>query len=471
MNITMESNTQGTSKFSQVNEGEVIWNKVLQYLQQEYGQTIYENWISNLKFQSLSDGMLTIVAPTKFIREWIITNYFNKIKSLSEMIDPSIKKIDIRIQDTTESKENLTIRTAESDKIENRNYTYNYDSIASNLDQRFVFDNFITGGSNQMAYAAAKSFATYDLNNQINNNALYIHSAVGMGKTHLLQSIAYHINTFYPQKKVAYLSAEKFMHQYILAIRSNQLLPFRDKLLSFDILLLDDIQFICGKVSTQKEFTNTFDAFTEANKRIIVAADQSPYTLELDVRTKSRLASSIVAEIQSSNFSLRLEILKSKANLFKLNILSNILDFIAENITSSIRELDGALNKIITHCSLTNKPISLENTKNILRDCLRAHESNITINQIIDTIANFYNISKSEIISKSKLSKLVYIRQLTAYLAKDLTDLSLQLIGKSIGGRDHATVIYSIKRFEEKMMNNPSVRSEVGLIKDAINSI
>jgi chromosomal replication initiator protein len=446
--------------------GEEAWGEALENLRQEFGDATFKSWFSHLTYQEFKDGVLTITAPSTFIREWMITNYMKSINKHVLMSNPQVRKVDLRVKPNRAKLPCITNDNAETGEVIDENC----DILASKLDPRFTFENFVSDPSNKVAYAAAKAIAE-GKKLPTDSNILFIHSPVGMGKTHLIQSIASYIRENYKRKKVAYLSAEKFTHLYVKAIRSNDVVNFKEKLRGADVLLLDDLQFICGKNSTQQEFINIFNALTESNRKVVVTCDVSPYSLNLDSRSKSRLTGALVAEIKHADYDMRLEVLKAKAEMLKVKVPQNVSELIAKNITSSIRELEGALNKVITHSSLAEAEITVESVQEILRDNLQAHEQKLSVEQIMEVVARFYEVKVSDITSKSRAAKFVTPRQVSAFLAKQLTTKSLQDIGHKLGGRDHATVIYSIKKLEDRTAADKSVANDIARIIEQLGRV
>lgn len=334
------------------------------------------------------------------------------------------------------------------------------------LDPTLVFENFVVAESNKIAHSMAMAFA----NNKQTSNLLYIQGNVGIGKTHLVQSIAAHVRSSQPERRAVYLSAEKFMQFYIRAVRDNDIISFKEKLRSADILLIDDLQFICGKSSSEQELIGTISALTESNKQVVIACNSSPYDLNLDTRTRSRLAGGLVVTIAQADHSLRLKILQSRATRLNMLVPDEILQFVAESIISNIRELEGAFNKLVSYCSITEQPISLEATKEILQDNIAAHSKQVGINQILEHVANFYKVKVADIQSKKRNAHFVLPRQIAAYIAKQLTTLSLQEIGLQLGNKDHATVIYSIKKVEEKITYDPGLANVMSKIMSSLKN-
>ena len=449
----------------QSDDGLFIYRALFEKVREEYGDTVFSNWFSRISFKSFVDQNLTLIAPSKFIREWVISNYFTKICKILELFNGLVKRIDIVVEsnEPNNSFKNSMENIEEADDVVRSKNP----GFVSLFDVRFSFDNFVVGASNKMAFVAAQNISglNHNWHGAINCNTLFIHGTVGMGKTHLLYAIANSVMKLAPNKTVGYLSAEKFMHRYMMAVRKNDLVNFKESLRSLDILLFDDLQFICDKSSTQKEFANTINALIESNKKIVIACDCSPYNLDLDIRTKSRIANGVIAEIQSTDFNLRLEILKHKADFMQIKVPEEILNYLATHVSSNVRELEGSLNRLVTYCNLNEMSITLEVCKSTLKDCIKAHEQDVSLAKIIQVVADSNDVTKSDILSKSRLAKLVYLRQMIAYLAKDITKSSLQEIGRHLGGKDHATVIYYIKQFEQKIERKPKIVDALEQIK------
>lgn len=440
-----------------------VWTAILDKIRNHMGLAVFNTWFANLSFKEIKDDTITITAPSRFIREWILTNYYSKLKEFASAETPCIKRIDLRVK---------TIRSPHKEAAINEQAQIEIQpTLTYSLDRRFIFENFVVGESNRFAYAAARAVAEEGIDNNLIKGVLYIHGSVGMGKTHLLQSIAQHLNLHKAEQKVMYISAEKFMHQYIKAVKTNDTYSFKESLRELDILLFDDIQFICGKSGTQQEFANTLNAMMESGKIVVTASDRSPYDLGLDQRTTSRLTGGLVTEIKKPNLELYSEILKFKATQFGVDVPVEVLSFIAKTISSSIRESEAALNKIIASASLLHHPIDLSLTKEVLKDCVLAHEASIPIERIIEVVSNYYGITQAELLSKTRTPKVVYPRQMAAFLAKQVTDKSLQEIGYKMGKRDHATIIYSVKKLEERMAKNSTTMMEANKLIDLLSSI
>jgi chromosomal replication initiator protein len=437
-----------------------VWNAIQDNLKTEFGDLVFKNWLSKLWFAEFNEGVLTISAPTRFIKEWVITNYLKVISNICKKIEPSILRVDVRHEETI----NEFVCVPSIEKIDSA-YTeddLNCDIMSYQLDPKFTFDNFVTADSNKAAYTAAKAIAD---GIDLHCNIVYIHSAVGNGKTHLLQSIASEIKTKHKRKRVAYLSADKFIYLYVKAIRSNELVSFKEKLRSADVLLIDDIQFVCGKNSTQNELGQTLCALAEANKKVVVSSDVSPFQLELDQRSKSRLSGGVVVNILPSSIEHRIEILKSKALIHNLDISADVINFIAKNISGSIRELEGALNKVISHTKLFGGEITLDSAKEILKENVYAVDRSLSLKNIMLAVCTHFKITESDIKSSSRAARFSYPRQIYFYLTKKLTTESIVNIGKSVGDRGHTTVIYAINKLTGEIASDVKISRDIESIE------
>ncbi|KJW00560.1 chromosomal replication initiator protein DnaA [Rickettsia parkeri str. Tate's Hell] len=340
----------------------------------------------------------------------------------------------------------------------------NSENIFSTLDVRFTFDNFVVGAPNELAYAAARAVA--ESSGAVSeSNPLFLYGGVGLGKTHLMHAIGWYIKQHNPSRKVIYMSAEKFMYQFVKALRNKQVISFKEKFRSVDVLMIDDIQFICGKDSTQEEFFHTFNTLIDNNRQMVISCDRSPSDLDnIEDRIKSRLGWGLVADVHSTTYELRLGILESKIEQMNVKIPKDVIDFLASKIVSNVRELEGALNKVIAHSNFTLKEITLENTQNILRDLLRSNERIITVEDIQKKVASRYNIKLSDMSSSRRLREVARPRQIAMYLSKALTPKSLADIGKKFGKKDHTTVMHAIKKVEELLENDIELREEINLL-------
>ena len=440
-----------------------LWNRVNVDLNKHYGEALFKSWFSKINFIEHSATGIILSAPTNFIRDWIKSNYLSLILQFFQHYDPKIKSIDM----ITQSAAQHNIDTESSEKISTRQVKENKSNSAnvfSILDPRFTFDNFVVGNPNELAYAAARAVA--ESNSAVGeSNPLFLYGGVGLGKTHLMHAIAWYIKQNNPARKVIYMSAEQFMYQFVKALRNQDVMAFKEEFRSVDVLMIDDIQFICGKDSTQEEFFHTFNALIDNNRQMVISCDRSPSDLDnIEDRIKSRLGWGLVADVHSTTYELRLGILESKLEQMNINISQNVVEFLAAKITSNVRELEGALNKVIAHSTLVGRQVTLENTQDILRDLLRSNERIVTIDDIQRKVAERYNIKISDMSSMRRSRAVARPRQIGMYLSKILTSKSLTDIGKKFGKKDHTTVIHAIKNIEKLSESDFELHEEVGLL-------
>ena len=451
-----------------------LWLLVLKKLNNELGNEIFNSWIKNIKVQSIDDDILYFSVPTRFIRDWITSHYLDKIIFFLNAENPNIRRVKISIDNMlSANQDNQVEKNTEIIKYQNQSSNFNQ-SDDWPLDERFTFDKFITGPSNELAFASAKRIAQSE---KFDFNPLFLYGGVGLGKTHLMHSIAWEISNSNPGAKVLYLSAERFMFQFIKSLRQKDTMSFKQKFRSVDVLILDDIQFMVGKNSTQEEFFHTFNSLLDLNKKVILSSDRAPSDLDgFDERIKSRLSWGLVADILPASFELRYEILKKKSTeLLKTNSGHHVLDdsvliFLAKTIVSNVRELEGALNKVVTFSNIMNKKIDVELTKTVLKDLLRSNNKRITIDEIQNKVSSYYNINTEDLISSRRLRSFARPRQVAMYLAKKLTSRSLPEIGRKFGGRDHTTVIHAVKKIDQLKSENEKFDEDVSVLTQIITS-
>jgi len=440
-----------------------IWLSVQTKLKTEFGEATYNSWLSKLNIASSNNGQLVLVAPTKFMREWILTHYREIIMKFWNEIDQSILNIDIIIAANRNSNSDAQIPAFNNIKSPNFNFD-DESTLLSVLDNRFNFDNFVVGVPNELAYAAARSVAE-SANVKSESNPLFLYGGVGLGKTHLMHAIAWHIYNNDRKRKVIYMSAEKFMYKFVKALREKDIMNFKEYFRSVDVLMIDDVQFICGKDSTQEEFFHTFNALIDNNCQVVISADRSPSDLDgMEDRVKSRLGWGLVVDVHSTTYELRLGILQSKVEQMQVDMPSNVLEFLSAKITSNVRELEGALNKVIAHSKLVGKPITIENTQHILKDLLRSNEKIVTIEEIQKKVCDHFNVKISDMTSSRRLRSVARPRQMAMYLAKSLTPKSLAEIGKKFGGKDHTTVMHAIKTIEGLIATSSETKEDTRLL-------
>ncbi len=440
-----------------------LWHKVVENIIKYYGEAIYKSWFSKIGFLEFSDNIIILSAPTNFIRDWLLSNYGETLLKLWQQYDSNIKAVEI-ITKARDVAQLENIEGTSEDMLFSNRMGEGIDNPSSNLDLRFTFDNFVVGTPNELAYAAARAVAE-SKTVVSESNPLFLYGGVGLGKTHLMHAIAWYIRRNNPTRKVIYMSAEKFMYQFIKSLRNKDVMSFKEKFRSVDLLMIDDIQFICGKDSTQEEFFHTFNALIDNNRQMVISCDRSPSDLDnIEVRIKSRLGWGLVADVHSTTYELRLGILASKLEQMNIKIPQNVVEFLATKITSNVRELEGALNKVIAHSTLVGSEITLANTQDILRDLLRSNEKIITIEDIQRKVAERYNTKISDMSSPRRIRSIARPRQIAMYLAKILTPKSLADIGKKFGKKDHTTVMHAIKKVEELCESDIEFREEVNVL-------
>ena len=435
------------------------WSLVKSQLRAEYGDTAYKTWLASLSLDGLEGDRVRLGVPTRFLRDWIASHYADRIKILWRRANPVVDGIALTVSAApaqvskasdamlSPRRTEISIGTPET-KAPVAEISPSAD-VSAPLDPRCTFDNFVVGKPNELAFAAAKRVAEL---NQLPFNPLFIYGGVGLGKTHLMHAIAWEIQRQDPSRKVVYLSAEKFMYQFIRALRFKDTMRFKELFRSVDVLMVDDVQFIGGKDSTQEEFFHTFNTLIDRGSQIVISSDRSPSELSgLEERIRSRLGWGLVVDIHPSTYELRLGILQSKAEglAAQVKVPDRVLEFLAHRITSNIRELEGALNRIVAQATLVGRAITLEMAQEVLQDLLRAHERRITIEEIQKKVVEHYGIKLSDMHSARRARVVARPRQVAMYLAKQLTPRSLPEIGRRFGGRDHTTVMHAIKKIEE----------------------
>ena len=438
---------------------DVSWSKITSELKKSLDKDTFQNWIKPIYFESHIDTSLTLSVPTRFLRDWIIKNYASVIKKAYMDQGHSIDKLAILVKENNDRIIPGT-EVIYEDKDDDED-TY-YDDISAPLDPKFTFDNFIVGKPNELAYAAAQRVAQSEV---VSFNPLFLYGGVGLGKTHLMHAVAWNIKKRNPKKNVVYLTAEKFMYQFIKALRFKNIMSFKEQFRSVDVLMIDDVQFIIGKDNTQEEFFHTFNTLIDKKRQIIISADKSPADLDgLEDRLKSRLGWGLVADIHPLTYELRLGILQAKAEQKTLQLKQEVMEFLANKITNNVREMEGALNRLAVHASIQDSEISVDLVKDVLKDLLRTNSRKITIDEIQKKVVEHYNIKLSDMHSPRRSRSVARPRQVAMYLAKSITTRSLPEIGRKFGGRDHTTVIHAIKTIEEIMVNDPNLAEDIELL-------
>lgn len=427
------------------------WARVRGSLRSEFGEAVFRSWLKSLTLVAVEGGKAQVSVPTRFLRDWIVAHYADRIHALWQEENPDIHSIEFFVDSVIPERFSEAEPPDDTSDVSFASVQAPggewQDDVGAPLDPRLTFSNFVVGKSNELAFAAARRVAEADV---APFNPLFLYSGVGLGKTHLMHAIAWHVRERDPKRRVIYLSAEKFMYQFIHALRFKDTFAFKKLFRSVDLLMIDDVQFICGKESTQEEFFHTFNALVDRNRQIVISADKSPNDLEgIKERMRSRLGWGLVADIHPTTYELRLGILQSKGERLKMDIPQKVLEFLAHKITSHVRDLEGALHRIEAHATLMRRPITLETTQEVLHDIFRASDRRVTIEQIQKRVAEHFNIRMSEMSSARRARAVARPRQVAMYLAKQLTSRSLPEIGRKFGNRDHTTVMHAVRKVDE----------------------
>ena len=428
-----------------------------------------------------SSGLVTMAVPTRFMRDWVVAHYGDRLRTLWGGENPQVHTIDIvvhpdghqlpPIASSSEATSRPTAVTPRNGTGHNgtghngtgHNGTGTVDEISAPLDPRFTFENFVVGKPNEFAYAAARRVGEA---RRVPFNPLFLYGGVGLGKTHLMHAMAWHIRGRDPKQTVIYLSAEKFMYRFIRALREQNTVDFKEQFRSVNVLMIDDVQFISGKESTQEEFFHTFNTLVDQGRQIVLSADKSPSDLEgIQERLKSRLNCGLVADIHATTYELRLGILQSKADQLGISVPQKVMEFLAHRITSNVRELEGALNRVVAHAQLIGRSITLDTTQEVLHDLLRANDRRITIDDIQKQVAAHFNIRIADMHSARRARAIARPRQVAMYLAKQLTSRSLPEIGRKFGGRDHTTVMHAVRKVEELKESDAAFAEDLELLR------
>ena len=460
MNNNLSKNTENIS------QEKINWKEIQKKMKSVFGNDVYESWLKKINFIEKFKNYILLSVPTRFIRDWITSRYLDEILRIIRETNKNISRIELRIDDANIPK--IEGNNIPSSKKENVSFIKDSFLQYNRIDQNKNFDNFIISQSNKLAFEASKKVTE----NLAHYNPLYIYGGVGMGKTHLLNAIGLNLKN---SNKVMFISAERFMYQFVKSIKSNEMVKFKDYFRNTDVLIVDDIQFMNGKEAMQEEFFHTFNALIEKGSQVVVSADRAPNKLSrIQERIKSRFSGGLVIDIQKPDFELRYKIVQNKID--ELNILnSNIIKiseevkkFISTEIKTSIREIVGAINRVISFSRIYNKEPNLSEVKIILKDLLNLSENNVTIDQIQSLVCKFFKISKNEMLSSRRSRYLVRPRQTAIYLTKILTSKSLPEIGREFSNRDHTTIIHSVKTIEKLKKNDLELNANIDTLKNKI---
>jgi chromosomal replication initiator protein len=444
-----------------------LWPRVVAKMRKEYGDSVYNSWLRPLAAVSADSKRVVVAAPTRFMSDWVQSHYLGRMTDYwqSEVGRPIIVELIVNPIAAKEARQSaktsvdphqvvdglITPQPSAAPAMSSASAgkeNQSPDDLCAPIDPRYTFDSFVVGKSNELAHAAARRVASAE---SVQFNPLFLYGGVGLGKTHLMHALAWEIRQRNPERKVLYLSAERFMYQFVRALRFKDTMAFKQQFRSVDVLMVDDVQFIANKDATQEEFFHTFNALVDHNRQVIISADRSPSDLEgIEERIKSRLGWGLVADIHPTDFELRLGILQSKMEqVANIDISDDVLEFLARRITSNVRELEGALNRVSAHASLMGKAVTLDMTREVLQDLIRANDRRVTIDEIQRHVADYFNVRLADLLSARRARAVARPRQVAMYLSKQLTARSLPEIGRKFGGRDHTTVMHAVKRIDE----------------------
>ena len=462
-------NNSSTNKpISNSKSEKIDWSIIQTEMKKKLGTEIYESWLKKIEFVEEFNTYILLSVTTRFIRDWITSRYLDQILKSVKNYNKNISRIEFKIIDKDNSKNDNIADFKKFDNKENISFIKDSYLQYNRIDPNKNFNNFIIGSSNKLAYEASIKVSE----NISHYNPLYIYAGVGMGKTHLLNSIGLELKK---DNKVMFISAERFMYQFVKSLKANDMVKFKEYFRNSDVLLIDDIQFMNGKEAMQEEFFHTFNALLDRGSQIIVSADRAPNKLSrIQERIKSRFSGGLVVDIQKPDYELRKEIIQNKIeelnklHIEKFELSKEIKEYVSTEITASVRELVGAVNRIVSFSRIYNKIPNLSETKIVLKDLLNLKENKVTIDLIQTLVCKFFKISKNEMLSSRRSRYLVRPRQTAIYLTKILTSKSLPEIGREFSNRDHTTIIHSVKTIEKLKEKNPEMEDNINKLKNQI---
>jgi chromosomal replication initiator protein len=461
------------------NEG---WGRLRGDLAKRVGKNNYATWIEPLRLVEVSAGVARFEVPTVFFGDWVQRHFAEAILTELNASGTDAGRIECIVPRRAVSDKAMAAAAPVSSPARsgmagasppNRRARNDDELPGSTLDARFSFDSFVVGKPNELAHAAARRVAE---GGPVSFNPLFLYGGVGLGKTHLMHAIAHELQARHPEKRVLYLSAEQFMYRFVQALRDKSVMDFKEIFRSVDVLMVDDVQFIAGKDSTQEEFFHTFNALVDQNKQIVISADRAPSEIkDLEDRIRSRLQCGLVVDLHPTDYELRLGILQAKAEHYRaqykgLVMAPGVLEFLAHRITTNVRVLEGALTRLFAFASLVGREITLELTQDCLSDILRSSDRKLTIEEIQRKVAEHYNVRLADMIGPKRLRTIARPRQMAMYLAKQLTLRSLPEIGRRFGGRDHTTIMHGVRRIEELIVTDNQLNDDLVLLKRLLQS-
>ena len=445
-----------------------IWTKLKISLKKSVGENSFNNWLSPINFSHVEEDMAVLTVPTNFLGNYVSQNFGELITAQISSKNNKISRIRFEVDTSSNS-----LGVSQPSAVTHTNISKDNELTGAQLDKRFTFDAFVVGKPNELAHAAARRVAEGGI---VSFNPLFLYGGVGLGKTHLMHAIAWELQNRRPDLNVLYLSAEQFMYRFVQALRERKMMDFKQLFRSVDVLMVDDVQFIAGKGSTQEEFFHTFNALVDQNKQIIISGDRAPGEIkDLEDRIKSRLQSGLVVDLHPTDYELRLGILQSKVERQKqqypeLSIDNNVLEFLALRISTNVRVLEGALTRLFAFASLIGRHITLEVAQDCLADVLRASERKITVEENQRKVSEHYNIRLSDMIGPKRLRTYARPRQIAMFLSKQLTSRSLPEIGRRFGGRDHTTVMHGVRRIEELRTQDGQIAEDLEMLRRALEA-
>ncbi len=449
------------------------WQRVLERLRAELGADLFSSWFGRIKFENAGDGHISLSVPTRFLKSWIETHYRELLLRACRSEFDGLERLALHVRTAARPKPRQTARASAARDAARPGVPGKprASGKGSPLDPALTFESFITGESNMLAHAAARRVAAMPSGAPVDVNPLFIHSAAGLGKTHLLNAVAWHIRENAPSRNILYISAERFMYHFLASLKARDMLAFKDHFQSIDVLLIDDFQFLQGK-TMQQEFCHTFNSLVDAKRQVVIAADVPPRQLDkIDERMRSRLVGGLVVDIDKPDHELRRAILRRKLHQARakdpsLMIGEEVIDYIAGAITGGGRELEGALNRVIATQQLVGGAmISVDMAARALRDLAQPQGNQpVRIEDILRVVGRHYNVPKSDLLSPRRARSIVVPRQIGMYLAKKLTPRSLPEIGRRFGGRDHSTVLHAVRKIEREMSSDEALKREIAML-------
>ena len=438
-----------------------LWSEALGEIKDRVGKQNFDTWIKPVRFVTKNKNEVTLEVPNKFFRDWLTENYIGQI----ENILATLANQEIRIVFSVNQKLGVRSTVEKIPKKETRER--DKPPRTSNLIPKYTFENFVIGASNQFAHAACMAVASQPGDHY---NPLFIYGGVGLGKTHLVNAIGHWAEAQRAGLKVVYLSSESFMNELIGSLRRDRMDEFKAKFRTVDILILDDVQFLAGKERTQEEFFHTFNSLYESHKQIVITSDKFPKEIPgLEDRLRNRFEWGLIADIQPPDVETRIAILQKKAEVEGVRLPHDVAIFLATNINSNVRELEGSLTRLGAFSSLTKAPITLELTKEVLRNTLRGAEKDVTVEGIQKTICDYFNIKIGDLKAKRRTQNIALPRQVAMYLCRKHTENSFPVIGDKFGGRDHSTVIHASKTIEQRIKDDPHMQNTIEKLERTLN--